>query len=53
MTQQPRDIAEDLLVLDIWSGRPAGQLRTVGSAALQDAHATVQHWAEHILSPLL
>ena len=53
VTQQPRDTAEDLLVLDIWSGRPAGQLWTAGAAALPDAHATVQHWAEHILSPLL
>ena len=50
--QQPRDTAEDLLVLDIWSGRPAGQLRTVDFVALPAADATVQHWAEHIFSPL-
>jgi hypothetical protein len=52
VTQQPRDTAEDLLVLDVWSGRPAGQLRTVDFSALPDADATVQHWAEHIFSPL-
>jgi hypothetical protein len=52
VTQQPRDTAEDLLVLDIWSGRPAGQLRTVDFPSLPDADATVQHWAEHIFNPL-
>jgi len=50
--QQPRDTAEDLLALDIWSGRPPGQLRTVDFPALPNADATVQHWAEHIFSPL-
>jgi hypothetical protein len=52
VTQQPRDTAEDLLVLDIWSGRPPGQLQTVGFPSLPDADVTVQHWAEHIFSPL-
>ena len=52
VTQQPRDTAEDLLVLDIWSGRPPGQLQTVGFSSLPGADATVQHWAEHIFSPL-
>jgi hypothetical protein len=51
-TQQPRDPAEDLLVLDIWGGGPPGQLRTVDFAALPNADATVQQWAEHIFSPL-
>jgi hypothetical protein len=50
--QQPRDTAEDLLALDIWSGRPPGQLRTVDFPALPNADATVQHWADHIFSPL-
>ena len=52
VTQQPRDTAEDLLVLDIWSGHPPGQLRTVDFPALPGSDATVQHWAEHIFSPL-
>jgi hypothetical protein len=52
VTQQQRDTAEDLLVLNVWSGRPAGQLRTVDFPALPDSDATVQHWAEHIFSPL-
>jgi hypothetical protein len=51
-TQQPRDTAEDLLVLDVWSGPPAGQLRTVDFTDLPAADSTVQHWAEHIFSPL-
>jgi len=51
-TQQLRDTAEDLLVLDIWSGRPPGQLQSVDFAAPLAADATVQHWAEHIFSPL-
>jgi hypothetical protein len=51
--QQPRDTAEDLLVLDVWSGRPPDQLRTVDFPATPAADATVQHWAEHIFSPLL
>jgi hypothetical protein len=52
VTEQPRDTAENLLVLDIWSGRPPGQLRTVDFPALPGANATVQHWAEHIFTPL-
>jgi hypothetical protein len=50
--QQPRDTAEDLLVLDIWGGRPAGQLHAADSLDPTDVDATVQHWAEHIFSPL-
>jgi hypothetical protein len=50
--QQPRDTAEDLLVLDVWSGRPPDQVRTVDFPAAPDSDATVQHWAEHIFSPL-
>jgi hypothetical protein len=50
--QQPRDTAEDLLVLDVWSGHPPDRLRTVDLPAAPDADATVQHWAEHIFSPL-
>jgi hypothetical protein len=50
--QQPRDTAEDLLVLDVWSGRPPDQLRTVDFPAAPDSDATVQHWADHIFSPL-
>jgi hypothetical protein len=49
-TQQLRDPAEDLLMLDVWSGRAPGQLRT--SDVPFKADATVQHWAEHIFSPL-
>jgi hypothetical protein len=45
-----RDPAEDLLMLDVWSGRAPGQLRTVDVPFKADA--TVQHWAEHIFSPL-
>lgn len=52
VTQQPRDTAENLLMLDVWSGRPPGQLRTVDYPPLSHADATVQHWAEHIFSPL-
>jgi hypothetical protein len=50
--QQPRDTAEDLLVLDVWGGGPPDPLRTVDFPAAPDSDATVQHWAEHILSPL-
>ena len=49
-TQLLRDPAEDLLMLDVWSGRALGQLRTVDVPFKADA--TVQHWAEHIFSPL-
>jgi hypothetical protein len=49
-TQQLRDPAEDLLMLDVWSGRAPGQLRPVDVPFKADA--TVQHWAEHIFSPL-
>lgn len=52
VTQQPRDTAEDLLVLDVWSGRPPGQLQTVDFPALPNGEATVQHWADHIFNPL-
>jgi hypothetical protein len=52
VAQQPRDTAEELLLLDIWSGHPPGQLRTVDFPALPGSDATVQHWAEHIFSPL-
>jgi hypothetical protein len=51
-TQQLRDPAEELLMLDVPSEPTAGQIRTAGFAALSDADATVQHWAEHIFSPL-
>jgi len=51
-SQQPRDTAEDLLALDIWSGRQPEQLRTVDFPAGPDMDATVQHWAEHIFGPL-
>jgi hypothetical protein len=51
-TQQLRDPAEDLLMLDVWSGRAPGQLRPADVASLSEGDATVQHWAEHIFSPL-
>ena len=47
---QPRDTAEDLLVLDIWNGQPAGPLAALHSLVATDA--TAQQWAEHIFSPL-
>ncbi|MFL6604228.1 MAG: hypothetical protein ACJ8R9_23250 [Steroidobacteraceae bacterium] len=50
--QQPRDTAEDLLVLNVWSGCAPDPLRTVDFPAGPDADATVQHWAEHIFTPL-
>jgi hypothetical protein len=49
-TQQLRDPAEDLLMLDVWSGRAPSQLRPADIPFKADA--TVQHWAEHIFSPL-
>ena len=45
------DSSEDLLVLDIWNGRPPGQLRAAQSTP-PAAAATAQHWADHIFSPL-
>lgn len=47
---QPRDTAEDLLVLDIWGGEAPGPLQPAHSVSA--AGASVQDWAEHIFSPL-
>jgi hypothetical protein len=47
---QPRDTAEDLLVLDIWEGHVPGPL--CSAHPLPAADANVQQWAEHIFSPL-
>jgi hypothetical protein len=49
-TQQVRDTAEDLLVLDVWDGAPPGRLSALQSLSCADA--SVQQWAEHIFSPL-
>jgi hypothetical protein len=39
-------------MLDVWSGRAPGQLRTADVASPSEADATVQHWADRIFSPL-